>query len=35
VLVVLTRNIPDARLARTLIADLSRIVYEHVTRPTS
>jgi beta-lactamase class A len=35
VLVVLTRNIPDARVARTLIADLSRIVYEHVTRPTS
>ena len=35
VLVVLTRNIPDARVARTLIADLSRVVYEHVTRPTS
>jgi beta-lactamase class A len=35
VLVVLTRNVPDARVARTLIADLSRIVYEHVTRPTS
>ena len=34
VLVVLTRNIPDARSARTLIADLSRLVYEHVTRPT-
>ena len=35
VLVVLTRSIPDARVARTLIADLSRVVYEHVTRPTS
>ena len=27
VLVVLTRNIPDERVARTLIADLSRLVY--------
>ena len=35
VLVVLTRNIPDTRVARTLIADLSRVVYEHVMRPTS
>ena len=35
VLVVLTRNIPDARVARTLIADLSRVVYEHVTGPAS
>jgi beta-lactamase class A len=35
VLVVLTRNIPDARVARTLIADLSRIVYEHIAAPTS
>ena len=34
VLVVLTRNIPDERGARTLIADLSRLVYEHVTRPS-
>jgi beta-lactamase class A len=33
VLVVLTRNIPDDRIARTLIADLSRLVYEHVTAP--
>src|SRR5688572_9525685 len=33
VLVVLTRNIPDERKARALIADLSRLVYEHVTRP--
>ena len=33
VLVVLTRNIPDERVARTLIADLSRIVYEHVMAP--
>jgi beta-lactamase class A len=31
VLVVLTRNIPDERVARALIADLSRLVYEHVT----
>jgi beta-lactamase class A len=31
VLVVLTRNIPDERVARVLIADLSRLVYEHVT----
>ena len=30
VLVVLTRNVPDERVARTLIADLSRLVYEHV-----
>ncbi|HEX7937345.1 MAG TPA: serine hydrolase, partial [Gemmatimonadaceae bacterium] len=28
VLVVLTRNIPDEKVAKTLIADLSRIVYE-------
>ena len=35
VLVVLTRNVPDERVARTLIADLSRLVYEYVTRPTS
>jgi beta-lactamase class A len=35
VLVVLTRNIPDARFARTLIADLSRLVYEHVAGPGS
>ena len=35
VLVVLTRNIPDARVARTLIADLSRLVYEHVAGPGS
>ena len=32
VLVVLTRNIPDEKVARALIADLSRIVYEDVTR---
>jgi len=30
VLVVLTRNIPDERVSRPLIADLSRLVYEHV-----
>jgi beta-lactamase class A len=35
VLVVLTRNIPDERIARTLIADISRLVYEHVMGPTS
>jgi beta-lactamase class A len=35
VLVVLTRNIPDDRLARTLIADLSRLVYEHVAGPST
>ena len=33
VLVVLTRNIPDERVARVLIADLSRLVYEHVSSP--
>ena len=33
VLVVLTKNIQDDRMARTLIADLSRLVYEHVARP--
>jgi len=31
VLVVLTRGIPDEAVARSLIADLSRLVYEHVT----
>ena len=30
VLVVLTRNIPNERVARTLIADLSRLVHGHV-----
>jgi beta-lactamase class A len=30
VLVVLTRDIPDDKVARQLIADVSRIVYEHV-----
>jgi beta-lactamase class A len=37
VLVVLTRNIPDERAARVLIADLSRLVYAHYmgTTPTS
>jgi hypothetical protein len=34
VLVVLTRNIPDERVARALIADVSRLVYEHVTGAT-
>jgi len=31
VLVVLTRGIPDERVARALIADVSRSVYEHVS----
>jgi len=35
VLVVLTRNIPDERAARVLIADLSRLVYQHVGQPAS
>jgi beta-lactamase class A len=35
VLVVLTRNIQNDKLARALIADLSRLVYEHVTRPAA
>ena len=35
VLVVLTRNIPDERIARTLIADISRLVYEHVMSGSS
>jgi beta-lactamase class A len=34
VLVVLTRNIPDERVARVLIADLSRLIYQHVASPT-
>lgn len=32
VLVVLTRRIPDERVARDLIVDLSRLVWEHATR---
>ena len=32
VLVVLTKNIPDEKVARSLIADLSRIVYQEVAR---
>jgi beta-lactamase class A len=35
VLVVLTKNIPDERVARVLIADLSRLVYQHVAQPAS
>jgi beta-lactamase class A len=35
VLVVLTRGIPDEKVARSLIADISRLVYEHVTAPAS
>ena len=29
------RNIPDERVARALIADLSRLVWEHVAGPAS
>ncbi|MFL5577737.1 MAG: serine hydrolase [Gemmatimonadaceae bacterium] len=32
VLVVLTRGIPDEKVARSLIADVSRAVYEHAAR---
>lgn len=32
VLVVLTRGIDDEKVARSLIADISRLVYEHATR---
>jgi beta-lactamase class A len=32
VLVVLTRGIEDEKIARALIADISRLVYEHATR---
>ena len=35
VLVVLTRGIDDEKVARSLIADISRLVYEHATRGTS
>jgi len=35
VLVVLTRNIPDERVARALIVEISRLVYEHVIGMTS
>jgi beta-lactamase class A len=35
VLVVLTRGIPDERVARALIADLSRLVWAHATRSTT
>ena len=35
VLVVLTRGIDDEKVARALIADISRLVYEHATRRTS
>ena len=34
VLVVLTSGIPDEKLARSLIVDLSRSVYAHATRNT-
>lgn len=33
VLVVLTRNIPDEKVARSLIVDVSKLVYEGLTRP--
>jgi len=32
VLVVLTRGIPSEQVARRLIADVSRLVYDHVMR---
>jgi beta-lactamase class A len=35
VLVVLTRDIPDEKVARPLIADISRLVYDHVTTSRS
>ena len=35
VLVVLTRGIPDEKVARTLIQDVSRLVYAHATRGTA
>jgi len=35
VLVVLTRGIPDEKVAKTLIADISRLVYGHVMHPTA
>jgi beta-lactamase class A len=35
VLVVLTRGIPDEKVARSLIADISRLVYEHAMQGSS
>jgi beta-lactamase class A len=35
VLVVLTRGIPDEKVARSLIADISRLVYEHAVQGAS
>jgi hypothetical protein len=37
VLVVLTRDIPDEKVARALIADVSRLVWSHAipSRPSS
>ena len=35
VLVVLTRGIPDEKVARSLIADISRLVYEHAMQSAS
>lgn len=35
VLVVLTRGIPDDKVARAMIADISRIVYTHVASPAA
>jgi beta-lactamase class A len=32
VLVILTRGIPDEKVAKSLMADISRMVYEHVMR---
>ncbi|HEU6452144.1 MAG TPA: serine hydrolase [Gemmatimonadaceae bacterium] len=35
VLVILTRGIPDEKVARSLMADISRMVYEHVMSETA
>jgi beta-lactamase class A len=35
ILVVLTRDIPDEKVAQSLIADISRLVYEHATGTVS
>src|SRR5207237_876955 len=35
VLVVLTRDIPDEKVAQSLIADISRLIYEHAAGTTS
>ncbi len=35
VLVILTRGIPDANVAKSLMADISRMVYDHVMRESA